>query len=129
METHLRIREMGIFQESFSKHGWLRNLIAAEEFNEDWKDACKVNKSEDALLPKNPFSHEQMKGAIVLYIIGILYMFYAIAMVCDNYFVPTLDNVIEKYSIAPDVAGGNIHGCGRLGTGTFHLGYWCLHCS
>lgn len=99
-------------QDSFFKRGWLRNLISAEGFNEDFKDACIVNKSEDALLPKNPFTNEQMKGAIVLYIIGILYMFYAIAMVCDNYFVPTLDNVIEKFSIAPDVAGATFMAAG-----------------
>ena len=29
--------------------------------------------------------------------IGLLYMFYALALVCDHYFVPTLDVIIEKW--------------------------------
>ena len=29
--------------------------------------------------------------------IGLLYMFYALALVCDHYFVPTLDVIIERY--------------------------------
>ncbi len=38
----------------------------------------------------------QKNGAITLYIIGIIYMFYALALVCDEFFVPSLDVITEK---------------------------------
>ena len=31
--------------------------------------------------------------------IGLLYMFYALALVCDHYFVPTLDVIIERWVV------------------------------
>ena len=38
---------------------------------------------------------ERQSGAIVLHVIGILYMFYALAIVCDEFFVPSLDVITE----------------------------------
>jgi len=102
-----------VVQDSFFRRGWLRNLVSAEGYKGEGKEACNVTKSEDALVPPDAFTDEQLKdGAIAFYIIGILYMFYAIAIVCDNYFVPTLDVVIEKFSIAPDVAGATFMAAG-----------------
>ena len=39
-------------------------------------------------------------------------MFFALALVCDHYFVPTLDVIIEKYDISPDVAGATLMAAG-----------------
>ena len=59
------------------------------------------------------FTEEQRSsGAIILHIIGILYMFYALALVCDHYFVPALDVIIEKFGISPDVAGATFMAAG-----------------
>ena len=47
---------------------------------------------------QDAFTEDQRaSGAIVLHMIGLLYMFYALALVCDHYFVPTLDVIIEKW--------------------------------
>ena len=52
------------------------------------------------------FSEAQLAdGAVTLHCLGILYMFVALALVCDNYFVPALEVLIETWGIAPDVAG------------------------
>ena len=39
---------------------------------------------------------ELKKGAVVLHVIGIIYMFLALALVCDEFFVPSLDVITEK---------------------------------
>ncbi|QQP54136.1 Uncharacterized protein FKW44_006860, partial [Caligus rogercresseyi] len=53
--------------------------------------------SGDNLFPDDLFTHQQLRsGAVILHIIGILYMFYALALVCDEFFVPSLDIISEK---------------------------------
>merc|ERR1712227_669244 len=39
-------------------------------------------------------------------------MFYALALVCDHFFVPTLDVIIERFDISPDVAGATLMAAG-----------------
>jgi len=69
--------------------------------------------SDDPMFPEDVFTEEQRKsGAVILHIIGILYMFYALALVCDHYFVPSLDVIIEKFGISPDVAGATFMAAG-----------------
>ena len=64
---------------------------------EDGDNKKNANKTDDAMFPKDAFSDEQLKhGAIIFHIIGILYMFYALALVCDEFFVPSLEVIIEK---------------------------------
>ena len=59
------------------------------------------------------FTEEQRaSGAIVCHILGILYMFYALALVCDHYFVPALDVIIDTFGISPDVAGATFMAAG-----------------
>ena len=94
-------------------HGWLESFIAADTYKGADKEACNVTKEQSNMIPKKVFSDKQFKnGAFILYIIGILYMFYAIAIVCDNYFVPSLDIMIERFNIAPDVAGATLMAAG-----------------
>lgn len=63
--------------------------------------------------PKDVFTEEQnAQGAVILHIIGIMYMFYALALVCDEFFVPSLDVITEKLGITPDVAGATFMAAG-----------------
>jgi len=96
------------------QQNWLESFINAEgSKGGNSKEACNVTKEQSNMIPKPLFSDTEFKhGAFILYIIGILYMFYAIAIVCDNYFVPSLDIMIEKFSIAPDVAGATLMAAG-----------------
>lgn len=67
----------------------------------------------DPMFPPDAFTEDQRaSGAIVLHMIGLLYMFYALALVCDHYFVPTLDVIIEKWGISDDVAGATFMAAG-----------------
>lgn len=49
---------------------------------------------------------------IFLYIFGILYTFFAIAIICDEFFVPALERIAEKYDISADVAGATLMAAG-----------------
>merc|ERR1719340_604403 len=67
----------------------------------------------DPMFPPDAFTEDQRSsGAIVLHMIGLLYMFYALALVCDHYFVPTLDVIIERWGISDDVAGATFMAAG-----------------
>jgi hypothetical protein len=67
----------------------------------------------DPLFPKDLFTGEQLRsGAIVLHILGVVYMFVALAIVCDEFFVPALDVIIEKFAIQDDVAGATFMAAG-----------------
>ena len=57
----------------------------------------RLSASSDPLFPPDLFTRSQLRqGAVVLHIIGIIYMFYALALVCDEFFVPSLDVITEK---------------------------------
>uniref|UniRef100_A0A7S1UHZ0 EF-hand domain-containing protein n=1 Tax=Phaeomonas parva TaxID=124430 RepID=A0A7S1UHZ0_9STRA len=49
---------------------------------------------------------------IIVYIIGMLYMFLALAIVCDEYFVPALENMAESLDLSNDVAGATLMAAG-----------------
>ncbi|KYN01468.1 Sodium/potassium/calcium exchanger 2 [Cyphomyrmex costatus] len=65
------------------------------------------------LFPDDLFTNEQRRrGAVILHILGVVYMFVALAIVCDEFFVPSLDVIIEKLDIADDVAGATFMAAG-----------------
>ncbi|XP_050515254.1 sodium/potassium/calcium exchanger Nckx30C-like [Diabrotica virgifera virgifera] len=72
-----------------------------------------THEEKDPLFPKDLFTQEQRRnGAIILHIIGVVYMFVALAIVCDEFFVPALDVIIEKLDIQDDVAGATFMAAG-----------------
>lgn len=47
--------------------------------------------------PKGLFSEQERKeGGIIIHFLVILYMFLAVAIVCDEYFIPSLDVISER---------------------------------
>ncbi|XP_072942606.1 sodium/potassium/calcium exchanger Nckx30C isoform X4 [Epargyreus clarus] len=65
------------------------------------------------LFPTDLFTDEQRRsGAVFLHVIGMGYMFVALAIVCDEFFVPSLDVIIERLAIRDDVAGATFMAAG-----------------
>ncbi|CAL8334084.1 unnamed protein product [Lota lota] len=63
--------------------------------------------------PADYFSLEQRRqGAVALHMFGMLYMFIALAIVCDEFFVPALTVITEKLAISDDVAGATFMAAG-----------------
>ncbi|CAM9403045.1 unnamed protein product [Phaeothamnion confervicola] len=54
----------------------------------------------------------QATWAGVIYLLGILYTFQGIAMVCEDYFVASLNRLVEELNVSPDVAGATFMAAG-----------------
>ncbi|XP_049310402.1 sodium/potassium/calcium exchanger 3 isoform X1 [Bactrocera dorsalis] len=56
--------------------------------------------------PKDLFTEAQRQsGAVVLHVIASLYLFLALAVVCDEYFVPAVEKICAALNMSNDVAG------------------------
>ncbi|XP_071743688.1 sodium/potassium/calcium exchanger Nckx30C isoform X8 [Lepeophtheirus salmonis] len=76
------------------------------------KDASE-EEADGALFPDDIFTvNELQHGAVIFYIIGMVYMFVALAIVCDEFFVPSLDVIIEVIGCSEDVAGATFMAAG-----------------
>ncbi|XP_040890705.1 sodium/potassium/calcium exchanger 1-like [Toxotes jaculatrix] len=63
--------------------------------------------------PEDIFSVEQRRqGWVVLHILGMIYMFVALAIVCDEFFVPALEVITVRLDISDDVAGATFMAAG-----------------
>ena len=64
--------------------------------------------------PPDIFSANQREhGAILLHFGAAFYMFGAVAYLCNEYFVPTLEFLVERFKIKPHVAGATIMAVGN----------------
>ena len=57
-------------------------------------------------------NEQRAKGGFLFCVLVALYMFWAIAIVCDDYFVPALDVICEKMGLQTDVAGATFMALG-----------------
>lgn len=59
------------------------------------------------------FTDEELKsGAFLIHLLAALYMFAALAVVCDDYFVPALERISEELQLSEDVAGATFMAAG-----------------
>ena len=83
-------------QEAFG-HRELRANICEVKTTTQRNDAC----------PEAPPAY-----MIVPYFIGSMYIFWAIAIVCDDFFVPALEVIGERLNIGDDIAGATLMAAG-----------------
>ncbi|XP_059809069.1 sodium/potassium/calcium exchanger 1 [Hypanus sabinus] len=63
--------------------------------------------------PVDVFSvEERRRGWVLLHVLGMVYMFIALALVCDEFFVPSLGTITESLKISDDVAGATFMAAG-----------------
>lgn len=63
--------------------------------------------------PRDFFTQAQRSmGAVLLHIFLALYMFLALAIVCDDYFVSSLEQICEHCNLSEDVAGATFMAAG-----------------
>lgn len=63
--------------------------------------------------PADVFSVQQRRqGWVVLHVLGMTYMFVALAIVCDEFFVPALEVITSRLEISDDVAGATFMAAG-----------------
>ncbi|XP_074486824.1 sodium/potassium/calcium exchanger 2-like isoform X1 [Sebastes fasciatus] len=87
------------------------NLSAARE---DTPVAMRSSGAENhGDYPTDYFSVEDRReGYVIFHMFGMLYMFIALAIVCDEFFVPALTVITEKLQISDDVAGATFMAAG-----------------
>ncbi|GFN80455.1 sodium:potassium:calcium exchanger [Plakobranchus ocellatus] len=63
--------------------------------------------------PKNFLNfHDTQNGGFILNVLIAMYMFAALAIVCDDYFVPALEHICEDLGLQADVAGATFMAAG-----------------
>ncbi|KAF1378666.1 hypothetical protein PFLUV_G00192910 [Perca fluviatilis] len=88
---------------------WTRRLMQEKSDNQS------VDQPRAAIheFPQDIFTKEQRKkGAVCLHALCAIYMFYALAIVCDDYFVPSLEKISENLQLSEDVAGATFMAAG-----------------
>ncbi|XP_032477494.1 sodium/potassium/calcium exchanger 5 [Phocoena sinus] len=55
---------------------------------------------------------ERADGGIIIYFLIILYMFMAMSIVCDEYFLPSLEIISESFGLSQNVAGATFMAAG-----------------
>lgn len=76
------------------------------------KSTADSNDSQGEYPPDIFTLEERRQGAVVLHMFGMIYMFIALAIVCDEFFVPALTVITEKLTISDDVAGATFMAAG-----------------
>ncbi|XP_062433677.1 ras and Rab interactor 3-like [Rhea pennata] len=87
-----------------------RRLMASPNGTHERKNCTEPAINE---FPQDIFTNkERQQGGILLHIFAALYMFYALAIVCDDFFVPSLEKICEKLHLSEDVAGATFMAAG-----------------
>ncbi|XP_037606746.1 sodium/potassium/calcium exchanger 4 isoform X2 [Sebastes umbrosus] len=90
---------------------WGRRLMASEPDNETEQKNCSAPAIHE--FPHDFFTpSERRSGAVLLHITAALYMFLALAITCDEYFVTALEKICEKLDLSEDVAGATFMAAG-----------------
>ena len=77
-----------------------------EIFSSSCKNGTFKPKVDMSMFPTDIFTKEEMAdGLVILPCLGMVFMFLAVALVCDYYFVPSIDIITEELGVSPGVAG------------------------
>ena len=77
----------------------------------DEGEFCSPNAYKE--FPSDLFGHKlRSRGFILVHILVTIYMFFCLAVVCDNYFLPSLELCSSKLGLSNDVAGATFMAAG-----------------
>jgi len=101
--AHLLQTQFGASEDAGEDH-FLRNLDEDSPTEAPTTESCgtvNANKAENV-------------GFLILYILGVLYMFLALAIACDEFFVPALEEMSSprRLNLSMDVAGATLMAAG-----------------
>ncbi|XP_026186120.1 sodium/potassium/calcium exchanger 3 [Mastacembelus armatus] len=91
------------------------DILSKRDLNQQKEDNNQTSTSKSAIseFPEDIFTVEQRRqGAVLLHVLCAIYMFHALAIVCDVYFVPSLEKVSENLQLSQDVAGATFMAAG-----------------
>ena len=89
------------------------NTVYRHRFLLSVNESIVNDESKKGNYPEDVFTLAQKrKGAVILHIIGMCYMFLALSIACDEFFIPALAIITEKLNISEDVAGATFMAAG-----------------
>ncbi|XP_048392976.1 sodium/potassium/calcium exchanger 4-like isoform X2 [Stegostoma tigrinum] len=98
-------------QATLDRKWWNRKLMVAVTANDTQAKNCTDPAIRE--FPSDLFTNkERQQGGVLLHIAGAVYMFYALAIVCDDFFVPALEKICERLHLSEDVAGATFMAAG-----------------
>lgn len=92
-------------------HTSLTNVQKGRRLDHNSGVVCS-DETKEGYIPELFTCEQKANGAIVLYILGVLYMFVGLSIVCDEFFVPALEGFVEAFNISDDVAGATFMAAG-----------------
>ncbi|XP_032831753.2 sodium/potassium/calcium exchanger 5 [Petromyzon marinus] len=88
------------------------NHMRVRRDEETGNDTGCVGPASDEFPPGFFTPEEQREGGVLIYILIALYLLLAIAIVCDYYFLPSLELISDRLGLTMDVAGATFMAAG-----------------
>ncbi|KER32757.1 hypothetical protein T265_01242 [Opisthorchis viverrini] len=115
LDTSITAQELETSQSRVEDVGWQssfhRHLLTMRVHRPHPESNCTPLAIDN--FPKDLFhQRDRQRGAVILHIIGATYMFLALAILCDDYFIPCLERICEVLNLQPDVAGATFMAAG-----------------
>ncbi|XP_051726385.1 sodium/potassium/calcium exchanger 5 [Ctenopharyngodon idella] len=86
---------------------------AAARVRRDVENASDCIPPQSSEFPEGFFTLQERKdGGILIYFMIIFYMLLAVSIVCDDYFLPSLEVISERLGLSQDVAGATFMAAG-----------------
>ena len=82
---------------------------------QDYAYQCELTGKPPNYIPagRGAFTCDQLEnGAVILLVVGVMYMFLSLAIICDEFFVPSLERMTTVYNIPDDIAGATLMAAG-----------------
>ncbi|KYN30943.1 Sodium/potassium/calcium exchanger 5, partial [Trachymyrmex septentrionalis] len=84
-------------------------LLQASEFEQPGNDSFNCTPPAIKEFPPDGFTRQQRQaGFIIIHFVIAIYLFLLLAIVCDDYFVPSIKKICEKLDVTEDVAGATV---------------------
>ncbi|XP_070159501.1 sodium/potassium/calcium exchanger 4 isoform X1 [Polyergus mexicanus] len=104
---------MGLFSDSSNidyEADWRgRKLLQMSELEQQGNDSYNCTPPAIKEFPSDGFTRQQRQaGFIIIHFVIAIYLFLLLAIVCDDYFVPSIKKICEKLNVTEDVAGATV---------------------
>ncbi|XP_021486980.1 sodium/potassium/calcium exchanger 5 [Meriones unguiculatus] len=106
-----RVLQLGVIW--VSAHLPVRGVSLPQRLPGDTGNGTQCAVSPASEFPEGFFTKQQSTdGGIVIYFLIILYMLMAVSIVCDKYFLPSLEIISDSLGLSQDVAGATFMAAG-----------------
>ncbi|KAG5330751.1 NCKX5 protein, partial [Acromyrmex charruanus] len=110
----LYINIMELFSDNTTNVGYAtdwrgRRLLQTSEFEQLGNDSFNCTPPAIKEFPPDGLTRQQRQaGFIIIHFVIAIYLFLLLAIVCDDYFVPSIKKICEKLDVTEDVAGATV---------------------